>query len=544
MQEEPMQRMPFRTLLVAGLVLGTCSPAAYATIAPKKGVKFPSAFTERRRGAPTAFTYTRALMPMVKRIQANRMRLATGAMTVEAARAAGGTSISGSRSIPVLLAKFSNTAADPYPHGNLQKELFDGPWPTGTMTDYYKEISYGQFTVTGTVQPWKGLPKADTHYEGGAGCNGICNTSKVGDYLKDTLDTSDASVNFANYDNDGPDGQPNSGDDDGYVDFVAFVHPESGGECGNSNIWSHRWSYSGWTQGDYTTKDAKNGGGFIKVNDYVIMPALACDGSTMIQIGVFAHEFGHAFGLPDLYDTDDSNGDSEGIGNWCLMASGSWGGDGNTPERPSHMSAWSKEYLGWVNPTLVTADLSPATLPRVEDKASVLKLTISSTQYYLIENRQPKLFDDKLPTGGVAIWRINESVVNAGLPNNSVNADENNKGVDLEEADGKADLDSSANRGDAGDLFPGSTSKKSFDNASNPKSVGKIAVCTIGASGDPMTADVLVSTGTCTKPNGICSSLGTTQTPGSRSVSGLLLALPLLMALYLAWRQRSPASVR
>ncbi len=40
--------------------------------------------------------------------------------------------------------------------------------------------------------------------------------------------------------------------------------------------------------------------------------------------GVFAHEMGHAaFGLPDLYDTDNS---SEGLGNWSLMAGGSWNG--------------------------------------------------------------------------------------------------------------------------------------------------------------------------------------------------------------------------
>jgi M6 family metalloprotease-like protein len=537
-----MQPIRFRNLVVAGLLVCAASPAALATIPPKQGVKFPTGFGERRRSSATAFTYSRALMPMVQRIQANRAQVARGAMTVDAARAAGGTAITGSRSIPVLLAKFSNTGADPYPHGNLQTELFDGPWPTGTMTEYYREISYGQFTVTGTVRPWKALPQTDTTYEGP--CNGICGAAKTGDFLKDALDANDASVNFANFDNDGPDGNPNSGDDDGYVDFVAFVHPEAGGECGNSNIWSHRWTYSSWTSNDYRTNDPKNGGGFIKVNDYVIMPALACDGSTMIQIGVFAHEFGHAFGLPDLYDTDASNGDSQGLGNWCLMAAGSWGGDNETPERPTHMSAWAKEFLGWVSPTTVTTDLTPASLQAVEDHSSVLKVPISPTQYYLIENRQKKLFDRNLKTGGLAIWKINESVVNAGLVNNSVNGDENNKGVDLEEADGRADLDNSpTNRADAGDLFPGSEGKRSFDNATNPRSTGTISMCSIGDSGETMTANVRTSSGTCpaTTPPGRCSSLGTPRT-GMGAASGLLLMLPMLMALYLARRLRVPAS--
>ena len=43
--------------------------------------------------------------------------------------------------------------------------------------------------------------------------------------------------------------------------------------------------------------------------DYVIQPAWNCAGPpSAIDIGVFAHEFGHAFGLPDLYDTNSANG--------------------------------------------------------------------------------------------------------------------------------------------------------------------------------------------------------------------------------------------
>ena len=69
------------------------------------------------------------------------------------------------------------------------------------------------------------------------------------------------------------------------------------------------------------------------------------------KIGVSAHEIGHlckiqspstvclsadpsaiVFGWPDLYDTD---GTSKGIGNWCLMSFGTWGGGGNRPVHPS-----------------------------------------------------------------------------------------------------------------------------------------------------------------------------------------------------------------
>lgn len=514
---------------LAGLLAAS---EAAATIAPRKGVKLPKAFGELKKTHPTAFTYSRSLLPMIQRIQTNRARVRSGLMTAAAAAAAGGTAITGSRSIPVLMATFHNTASEPYLVANLQKELFDGPWPTGTMTDYYREISYGGFTVTGTVFPWKQLSKNDTNYEGG--CNGLCAAGKIADFLKETLDANDATVDFSKYDNDGPDGVPNSGDDDGYVDFVAFVHPESGGECGNSNIWSHRWSYSGWTGSDYTTTDAKTGGGFIKVNDYVIMPALACNGSTMIQIGVFAHEFGHAFGLPDLYDTDDSNGDSEGLGNWCLMAAGSWGGDGQSPERPVHMSAWAKKYMGWISPTPVSGQVS-GSLPDVERNAFAYEVPISSTQYYLITNRQKKGFDANLLGPGLLIWRVNETVLNSGLANNTVNADENNQGVELQEADGRSDLDNQANRGDAGDPFPGSANSRCFDNSTKPKSLGTISVCKISDSGDTMTALVSTASGKCEAcgPSQNCSTLAPASSGREGWVNWGLLSLPVLLAILL-----------
>ena len=515
--------------MVALCALAWLPSLSFGTPPPRRGVQWPEAFRQRTRDVTTAFTTRRAFLPLVRQIQANRAALTRGVMTIDAARAAGGIMVSGTKSIPVLTAKFNNTSSDPFAVAELQKELFDGPWTTGTMKEYYQEISYGALTVDGTVHPWKQLPSNDTFYEGG--CNGLCGAAKVRDFLTQTLDQNDAAVDFAQHDNDGPDGVPNSGDDDGFVDFVAFVHAETGGECGTSNIWSHRWVLSGWGGGDYTTNDARNGGGNIKVDDYVIMPALACGGANMIEIGVFAHEFGHAFGLPDLYDTDTDNGDSEGIGNWCLMAGGGWGGDSASPERPTHMSAWAKYFLGWVSPTEVTSDLNPATIDDAEDNAEAFKLPISATEYYLIENRQKKKFDQNLPGAGLVIFRVNETVVNAGLINNQVNADENNKGVDVEEADGQNHLDSATNRADGGDVFPGTSNKRSFDNASNPASTGTISVCSISDSGASMTANLAISAGRCGSETTDCSG-----SPGGSSAAqkqaALLLLLPLGVALY------------
>ena len=483
-----------RTAAVAALAL-LIGVGAEATIPPKSGVEFPAAYTEQLEADAAAFSYERSYLPLVKKIQQNRIMVAQGLMTAAAASAQGGVVVTGSRSIPVLTATFQNSGADPFPVADLQTQLFDGPWPTGTMTEYYEEISYGNFTVGGTVFPWFQLSQDDAFYEGG--CNGLCAAANVGQFITETLTGNDGAIDFSQFDNDGADGVPNSGDDDGFVDFVAFVHPESGGECGNTNLWSHRWALSNWIGNTFETDDAAAGGGFIQVDDYVIQPAFACDDTTMIEIGVFAHEFGHAFGLPDLYDTDDSNGDSNGIGNWGLMGSGSWGGDGNTPSRPSHMSAWSKEFLGWINPAVVNNDVEQEPIDNVNTSPLALKLVISDSEYFLVENRQQIGFDDSLTAAGLLIWHINDTVIDANMNLNRVNADENNKGVDLEEADGDNDLDNQVNRGDPGDIYTGSSGNTTFDIGSNPQTSGTNAVCDVDSSSDPVLATVFISSDDC-----------------------------------------------
>jgi M6 family metalloprotease-like protein len=502
-----VNRMVLAALAVA---MSGVTPPAEATVPPARGVRFPDAYRERLRRDPRAFTYRRALQPMAQRVRQARLKVyASGA----AAAPAPGVAVEGRQSIPVLSLKFRDTGTDPIDVRQLQTQLFDGPWPTGTMTEFYKEMSYGRFEVNGQVLPFKTLKNRRNFYT--STCNGLCQQARVPDMLKETL-TLNAGLDWGRFDNDGPDGRPNSGDDDGFVDFVAFVQPNVGGECGaNPHIWSHRFSLSGWSVTPFATTSAKSGGGTIMVDDYVIMPAKACDGKTMIQIGVFAHEFGHAFGLPDLYDTDDDNGTSEGAGNWCLMAAGSWGGDGNSPQRPAHMSAWAKTFLGWVLPSLQTGALASASIKDVESNPAAIKVPISTTQYYLIENRQKNLFDDKLPIGGLLVWKINDTVVTAGLPTNQVNANESNQGVELVEADGRKDLDSAANRGDDGDPFPGSRNVRAFDNTTKPASMGTLALCEISATGATMTARMPMS-GRCQAAAAATPSGSTEAAPAAR----------------------------
>src|SRR5260370_32019626 len=123
---------------------------ASATEPPAPGVQWPSIDIAERF---QSFTTRRGFINLTRTVVANRIALSSGIIKAEEASAKGGTMISGRKSIPVLLLKFSDTVAEPYPVADLQKKRF-ARWPSGTMTDFYRELSYGQFTVDGTVYPW------------------------------------------------------------------------------------------------------------------------------------------------------------------------------------------------------------------------------------------------------------------------------------------------------------------------------------------------------------------------------------------------------
>ncbi len=383
--------------------------------------------------------------------------------------------------LPVVLGGYSDGPFGFYSKFQFQDSLFNNN-PSGAMSDYYAEVSYGQFSVTGTVYGWFYLLQSQSFYVGSD--NGLSGGGAR--FCYDLAALTDISIDYSQFDNDGPDGIPNSGDDDGYVDAFVGVHTGGGAETGdNDNLWSHRWSFKEaylsnpaiMPDSVYITNDPSTNGGFIKINDYIVAPETNGDGTygePMAKIGVYCHEFGHILGLPDLYDTDTTNGNSEGIGVWGLMGSGSYGSaDYSHPESPTHLCAWSKVFLGWITSIPVSENIPYAQIQNVENNPQVYRLWTDGnigSEYFLVENRFKTGFDTYLPNSGLCIWHIDESVIAANIDSNTVNADENHKGVDLEEADGLNDLDNNINNGDDGDVFPGNFQNTVFDSVSNPNS--------------------------------------------------------------------------
>lgn len=382
-----------------------------------------------------------------------------------------------SMAVPVIMGSYSDNA-NIFTSAQFQTQLF-GANPTGSMSSYYTEISYSNFSLTGTVYGPYTAANTQAYYVNGDNGFGSDYPTNAGGFIVSLLGSADPSINFALYDNDGPDGNPNSGDDDGFVDGLIVIAPDGDASGGDSNnMWAHKWNlkYSG-LGGPYTTNDAKSGGGFIQIDVYTIQGAEQGNGSLNIikPIGVYCHEFGHVLSLPDLYDGD---GSSYGIGTYGLMGSGSWGANWNssTEHHPVHMNAWSKAMLGWVTPIVVTGTQA-VSLPPVETSPTVYKLWDDGFQggrYFLIENRTKTGFDIDFYDQGALIWHCNDDI----RYDNSVDGF---RIVELEEADGLFQLNAKTSWMDGGDFWPGTTAASTFDDFSTPSAIDAYGSAT-GAS--------------------------------------------------------------
>ncbi|MFH1756154.1 MAG: M6 family metalloprotease domain-containing protein, partial [Candidatus Latescibacterota bacterium] len=360
----------------AACLIALFAAAAFGIVAPKNGGRLPDAYYAIRAQDRTAFQMKRAWILKVRALKAERERFLDRSGIQSVALLPEEYSLSGTFHVPVLLGQFSNRIAT-FTGAALEQELFAGPWTPGTMSDYFDEISYGALNVTGDVTNWVTVSQVDAYYEGPPGAGGLPPDGRVGQFLLEVLNANDPAFNFGLYDNDGPDGVANSGDDDGFVDFISFVHSEKGGECGTANVWSHSWVVSAWqdfSYQPYTTNDAAAGGGFIKIDDYTIQPGYSCS-DIMIEIGVFCHETGHAFGLPDLYDAN--GGGPEGIGHWGIMGSGNW----NIPSQPSHPCAWSRKELGWLVPAEIDWQGETVLIPQIETNPVAYKLPFTADRF-------------------------------------------------------------------------------------------------------------------------------------------------------------------
>jgi immune inhibitor A len=325
----------------------------------------------------------------------------------------------------IILIKYPDEA-NTFPASDFNA-LVNGPtFDLGSLSAYYSEISYGAFTVSGTVVGFYTSAQNRDYYGYSNGMGRAATLAREA-----VLAAQAAGVNFAPYDNNS----------DGFVDGLFIVHVGPGAEAGSNN---YPWSHSG------NLYNPVSASGKI-ISAYTMEPEMVWTG-VRATIGVYAHEYGHAIGLPDLYDTDYS---SDGIGDWCLMSGGSWNGPGRNGQSPAHMSAWCKMRMGWLPVDQLQYNSLGHPIDQAETNKSCFKLrstVMPSAQYFLVENRQRTGFDTYLPGCGVAIWHIDDTQTN--------NSNDTHRWVDLECADNNPPSQ-------AGDLW---TYGKTFNGSSNPNS--------------------------------------------------------------------------
>jgi M6 family metalloprotease-like protein len=303
--------------------------------------------------------------------------------------------------------------------------------------------------------------------------------------VRDAIEAADPFVNFTAYDVNG----------DGYISYeelhiMVIVAGHESAYAGDAtcspSVWGHQY-YLDYAYVSAPIVDGvrvasyEGGGGYSQFGE--IHCSRENNPGHPATIGIIAHEFGHELLWPDLYDTSMIV-DSAGIGNWGLMSTGMWNRKeffsleyGDSPAFPT---AWSRWYQGWLTPVQITSSTLNVIIPPINTSGLVYQLRDNPNgvdwlfleksgvgEYFLLEYRQKEGYDAGLPGEGLLIWHIDESAIK----NNFANADQDYRLVDLVQADGLGQLNiPDGNRGDAGDPFPGSTYKITFNASSIPNS--------------------------------------------------------------------------
>jgi len=339
-----------------------------------------------------------------------------GAPAIEIAKALGTI---GTKKIAVIIVDFPDKQFTDLTQANTTFQK---------LKDYYNEVSYGKLQLqikffynggstdgplTGNEKPYR-MPRNMSYY-------GQDTNNTLAQLVKDAIKATKGVVSKSTY------------------DYVMVLHAGYGNEStvNDEDIWS---VYVDWD-------GAVNG-----FTDGTIVPEAEQGAS---PVGVVCHEFGHQLGLPDLYYNQESI-----VGKWCLMDYGVWCGE-PPGSQPTHLSAWCKQFLGWLDVDTVTSTKKNIYLHYVETASTgVIKIPIITAdnpqkEYFLLEYRKKVGFDTSLPGEGLLIWRIDDGIASDPnrLKNNDINSGNPHYGVDLIEADRTP---AGKNNGDSGDPFPGS----------------------------------------------------------------------------------------
>ncbi|MBO4659677.1 MAG: M6 family metalloprotease domain-containing protein [Prevotella sp.] len=279
----------------------------------------------------------------------------------------------------------------------------------GSVHDYFLAQSYGQFNLLFDLV-FVELPD---------GCEKYRSTNTDDEFsqymvddIVDVLQMQD--IDWSVYDWDG----------DAFVDQLLIVFAGEGmnATMEKNTIWPHQWWLSQHKnletadKNDYRSyRTVTSGDKEYYIDCYCCVQESVNYGGTLSSFGTIIHEYSHCFGFPDFYF-----GGTSVVGNWDLMDDAPYNEQGF---RPCNYSAHERMLMGWLMPVELTEPDSIADMPALcdEPRAYLIRNDGAENEYYMVENRQQRGWDESLPGYGIIIFHVDYDKDIWSGPNNSPN---------------------------------------------------------------------------------------------------------------------------
>ena len=285
------------------------------------------------------------------------------------------------------------------------------------LNDYIQEMSYGKICLDADVTAkWYTLPHPVTEYRISSR-NLEVNRTRVRLLIEDALNAADPDVDFTAH------------------SFTVLFLAANISEYGMVGLNGYP-GMLGWTVLDQvTTAGGEAVPGGVAIYTY------------QAHLGTLFHDIAHILGgvkdgkrqVPCLYDHDLQAlpGPDQAVFQGALINLGYWDPmschyiEFGIP--PPGITSWTRMRLGWLDPakvrTVAKGERTEVLLGPLEDAGSetlAIRIPLTATTYYLVENRQPIGVDRVLPGSGVLILYADDSIPecrNGQTPVKLINAD-------------------------------------------------------------------------------------------------------------------------
>ena len=310
---------------------------------------------------------------------------------------------------------------------------------TGSVKDYYYDVSFGQLELNPTVVGPYTLSQPMAYYGATGPSFSDVNPKEM---IAEACALADSEIDFSQFDMN----------NDGIVDAVHVIFAGAGeASTGETDaIWPHRWNF-------YPSDSFNITFDGVSLKDYSCSAEKM--GAGMDGIGTICHEFGHVLGLPDLYDTDyaGSGGQATAVNTWSIMASGSYNNYSNTP---ASFTAYEKYRLNWLQLDTLEVAGEYVLPPLMDSNKAYIITSPYEDEFFVFENRNQSSWDTYVPNSGGLIFHVKQE------GDYNINCDPNYQKYDIEEADRNDDDNTLAT-----DVFPSAQYNNFFADYSQPNSI-------------------------------------------------------------------------